>query len=364
MDFALTAEQAELKRSARRFLEERCASKLVRAAAEGERGWDVDAWEGARALGWPALLSVGWVEAAVVAEEAGRVLACLPLLSTVLLGANALHAVGQGTELLRRIEEGEATAALAPGPGITARCQTDGSFILSGDAAHVIDGHTADHLLIVASDADAAVDAGATQRDAGRSLFVVEGTAAGVARRKTPTLDTTRAQASLTLRDVRVPAPARVGDSRAVQVTLDRARIALAAESLGGAERCLDMAVDYAKTRVQFDRPIGSFQAIKHRLADMLVAVETARSAAYWAASVAASGELDELPVAAALARSYCTEAFFRCAAECLQIHGGIGFTWEHDAHLFLRRARSSLTLLGTPERDRETIMVQVDAWT
>ena len=124
------------------------------------------------------------------------------------------------------------------------------------------------------------------------------------------------------------------------------------------------MATDYAKTRVQFDRPIGSFQAIKHRLADMFVAVETARSAVYWAASVAASGDAAQLPVAAALAKSYCTETFFRCAAECLQVHGGIGFTWEHDVHLFLRRARSSLTLLGSPSRDREAVMVEVDAWT
>ena len=358
MDFALSAEQAELKRSARRFLEERCASKLVRAAAEGERGWDPMAWDGARALGWPALVSAGWVELAVVAEEAGRVLACLPLFSTVFLGANALQAAGAGADLLRRVEEGEATAALVAGEGVTARREADGSFVLSGETAHVIDGHTADLLVVVAH------DAGAASPGAGPSLFVVEGVAAGTTRRRTPTLDATRSQAAVTLRDVRVPASALVGDAQAVQVALDRAAIALAAESLGGAERCLEMAVDYAKTRVQFDRPIGSFQAIKHRLADMLVAVETARSAAYWAASVAASGDPAELPTAAALARSYCTEAFFRCAAECLQVHGGIGFTWEHDAHLYLRRARSSLTLLGSPAKDRETIMVQVDAWT
>jgi alkylation response protein AidB-like acyl-CoA dehydrogenase len=119
------------------------------------------------------------------------------------------------------------------------------------------------------------------------------------------------------------------------------------------------MSTDYAKTRVQFDRPIASFQAIKHKLADMLVAVETARSAVYWAASVAASdadGADAELPTAAALAKSYCTEAFFRCAAECIQIHGGIGFTWEHDAHFFLKRARTSLSLLGSSAADRERI--------
>jgi alkylation response protein AidB-like acyl-CoA dehydrogenase len=122
------------------------------------------------------------------------------------------------------------------------------------------------------------------------------------------------------------------------------------------------MATDYAKTRVQFDRPIGSFQAIKHRLADMLVSVETARSAVTWAACVAASDDVDELPTAAAVAKSYATEAFFRCAAECVQIHGGIGFTWEHDAHLYLKRARASLSLLGSPARDRERIAHMVEA--
>jgi alkylation response protein AidB-like acyl-CoA dehydrogenase len=156
-----------------------------------------------------------------------------------------------------------------------------------------------------------------------------------------------------------------MGDARVLRRILDRAAVALAAEALGGAERCLEMATDYAKTRIQFDRPIGSFQAIKHRLADMLVSVETARSAAYWAACVVASDDLrneTELATAAALAKSYCTEAFFRCAAECVQIHGGIGFTWEHDAHLYLKRARASLSLLGSPARDRERIAHMVEA--
>ena len=139
-------------------------------------------------------------------------------------------------------------------------------------------------------------------------------------------------------------------------IPYDRASIALAAESLGGAERCLEVATEYAKARVQFGRPIGSFQAIKHKLADMLVAVETARSAVYYAACVADSGDDAELATAAPLAKSYGTEAFFRCASESVQIHGGIGFTWEHDAHLFLKRARGSLALLGSPSSDRERI--------
>jgi len=148
-----------------------------------------------------------------------------------------------------------------------------------------------------------------------------------------------------------------MGSARVLRSVLDRAAVALAAESLGGAERCLEMATDYAKTRIQFDRPIGSFQAIKHRLADMLVSVETARSAVYWAACVVASGDEAELPAAAAVARSYATEAFFRCAAECVQIHGGIGFTWDNDTHLWFKRAKSSEVFLGQPSYHRELLM-------
>jgi alkylation response protein AidB-like acyl-CoA dehydrogenase len=341
MNFGLTPEQAELKRSARRFLESHCGSARVRAAMETERGWDEAAWNAARELGWPALTSLGWGELVIVAEEAGRCLACLPFFSSVCLAANALDAAGDDVRL-RRVESGEIRAALASGDGLTARQQDDG-YVLSGAIAHVVDGHTADLLVVAAGAPDP-------------SLFVVDPVLAGVTREKKVTMDPTRAMATVTLRDVSVPASARIGGAQALQTALHRAAVALAAESLGGAERCVEMATEYAKTRIQFDRPIGSFQAIKHRLADMFVAVETARSAVTWAASVAATGDASELPVAAALAKSYCTEAFFRCAAECIQIHGGIGFTWEHDAHLFLRRARGSLALLGSPSKDRESI--------
>jgi alkylation response protein AidB-like acyl-CoA dehydrogenase len=195
-----------------------------------------------------------------------------------------------------------------------------------------------------------------TRGEDGVAIFAVDARSPGVTRERVPTLDPTRPLAVVKLRDVWVPGDARAGDASVLRRALDRAAIVLAAEQLGGAERCLEMATEYAKARVQFDRPIGSFQAVKHKLADMLTAVETARSAASWAASVADSSDDRELAIAAPLAKSYCGEAFFRCAAECVQIHGGIGFTWEHDAHLFLRRARASLTLLGSPAADRERI--------
>jgi alkylation response protein AidB-like acyl-CoA dehydrogenase len=344
MNFGVSAEQMELRRGARRLLTSHCASAQVRAAIDSEHGWDQGAWKQVCELGWPGLASLGWMELTAIVEETGRVLAPIPLFSSVCLAANALHAAGE-SEHLQRVELGEVTATLAFGAAVSARREGDG-FVLAGSHRHVVDGHTADLLVVEARDPEPA-------------LYVVEARAAGVTRTRTPTIDPTRALAGLAFADVRVPASARIGDAKALQRALDRAAIALAAESLGGAERCLEMATDYAKTRVQFDRPIGSFQAIKHKLADMLVAVETARSAATWAASVAASDDATtdaQLPAAAAVAKSYCTEAFFRCAAECVQIHGGIGFTWEHDAHLFLKRARTSLTLLGSPNADRERI--------
>jgi alkylation response protein AidB-like acyl-CoA dehydrogenase len=220
----------------------------------------------------------------------------------------------------------------------------------------VPDGHSAD-LLVVAARREG------TRGDDGLSLFLVPGDAAGLERRALPTMDQTRRQAHLELRDVRVPASALLGQEGgagpALRRSLDLAAVALAAEQVGGAQRCLDLAVDYARERVQFGRPIGSFQAIKHKCADMLVLVETARSAAYYAGCVAAEGSA-ELGVAASLAKATCSEAYFRCAADCLQIFGGVGFTWEYDPHLYFKRAKSTETLLGDPDSHRERVAAAV----
>jgi acyl-CoA dehydrogenase len=367
MNFASSTEQAELKRSARRFLASHCGGAKLRAAMESEGGVDADAWRQAIELGWSALAippeqggaGLGWSEVCSLAEEAGRSLACIPFFSTVCLGVNALLAgdAGPAAAYLPRLAAGAARATLAFAEetqvdslaiATTAREDREG-FVLSGTKRFVLDGQGADVLLVTAR-------APGTSGEDGVALFAVDAAAPGVRRQPTATLDATRRMSTIELRDVRVSRSARTGGAPALRRTLDRAAVALAAEALGGAERCLEMATEYAKTRVQFDRPIGSFQAIKHKLADLFVAVETARSAACWAAWVADTGDAAELGVAAALAKSYCTEAFFRCAAECVQVHGGIGFTWEHDAHLFLRRARGALSLLGSPAHDRERI--------
>ncbi len=362
MDFAFNEEQEELRTTARAFLAEHSGSLQIRTAMESELGHDPQVWKQiAVELGWAAItipeayggLGLGAVELTALVEVMGESLLCAPFFSTVCLGANALVVAGteeQKQEHLARIAEGESIATLAhAGPSesieVAFRPERDG-YALSGVADFVVDGHTAD-LLIVSAE---------PERGGEVALFVVPGDAAGLSRTAHPTLDQTRRLAFVRFDDVRVASGARMaGGEDTLQEILDRAVIALAAEQVGGAQRCLDLAVAYAKEREQFGRPIGSFQAIKHKCADMMIELESARSAAYYAACVAAEGS-DELPVVASLAKAYCSDTYFQCAAECLQIHGGVGFTWEYDVHLYLKRARSSEILLRDPAYHRERV--------
>ena len=373
MDFAFTEEQQALRRTLRQFLASRSSSERVRAAMATEAGHEPETWERLGAeLGLTALIipeayggaGLGAVELTAVMEEMGRALLCAPFFSTVALGANAILLAGseaQKAELLPSIAAGTTTATLAfteangrwDAGAVEALARRDGgAFVLDGTKTYVVDGHTADLLLVAAR---AAGSAGAE----GLSLFAVPSGAAGVSRRALPTLDMTRRQAEIRLAGVRVPASALLGDEgaawSALERTLDVAAVALSAEQVGGAERCLEMAVEYAKVRVQFGRPIGSFQAVKHKCADMLLRAESARSASYYAGWATAAGAPDQ-STAAALAKVYCSEAYFFCAAENIQIHGGIGFTWEHDAHLYFKRARASGALLGDAGYHRERV--------
>jgi alkylation response protein AidB-like acyl-CoA dehydrogenase len=358
MRFGFDEEQEALRRQARRFCEEHASSAAVRRAMETAEGCAAATWAGLVELGWTALLvpevyggaGLGTVELAALCEETGASLLCAPLFSTVCLATPALLYGGDEAQKRRWLPEiaaGRARATLAwiDGGGET-RARRDGdSVILDGDKACVVDGHTSDLLLVSA------------RAEEGSALYAVPATAAGLTRRARPTLDATRKLADLALRGVRLPATARLGpvggDGAALlERVLTSARIALAAEQLGGAQRCLDLTVEYAKTRVQFGRPIGSFQAVKHRLADLLVAVESARSAVYWAAWCAAVDDA-ELPLAAPLAHAVASETYLQAAGDAIQIHGGIGFTWEHDAHLHLKRARAAATLLGDAAAER-----------
>jgi len=377
MDFAFTEEQEELRESARGFLAEYSGSEQVRHAAESELGYDPELWGQLGAeLGWTSVvipekyggLGLSYVELVALLETMGSTLLCSPFFASVCLGGNALLTAGseeQRQEHLPGIAEGLTRATLASteasghwgAEGIEAVARPDGGdFVLNGIKTFVVDGHFAD-LLIVAARRD-----GSSGED-GISLFVVPGDAPGVERRALPTMDQTRRQAEVTLRDVRIPAGALMGEEgagwKALKTTLELAAVALSAEQVGGAQRCLDMAVEYAKEREQFGRPIGSFQAIKHKCADMMVMVESARSAAYYAGCVVAE-ESDELPTVASLAKAYASDAYFQCAADSLQIHGGVGFTWEYDVHLYFKRARSSEILLGDASYHRELLARQI----
>jgi alkylation response protein AidB-like acyl-CoA dehydrogenase len=373
MNFAFTEEQNELRRAARRFLSTASSSEKVRLAMASESKVDDGVWSSmATELGWLGLtipesyegFGLGPVDQLPLLEEMGRHLLCAPFFSTVCLGVNFLNAAGseeQKREYLPLIARGELTVTLAlteadgrwEASGIGATATPVGSdYLLHGRKRYVLDGHTADLLLV-------AVRAEHSSGAEGISVFAVPNAAKGLDRKLLPTLDQTRKQAEIVLDGVRVPASACIGGPGSawpsLKRTLDLAAAALAAEQVGGAEACLEMAVAYAKLRRQFGRPIGSFQAIKHICAGMLVKVEAARSAAYYAAAVAEAGT-DDLRVAASLAKSYCSEAFFHCASENIQVHGGIGFTWEHDAHLFFKRAKSSESLLGDADHHRELL--------
>jgi alkylation response protein AidB-like acyl-CoA dehydrogenase len=369
VNFAFSEEQEELRKSVRRFLEDKSPSAEVRRLMETTEGYDPAVWgQMAQQLGLQGLAipeeyggsGFSYVELIVVLEEMGRSLLCAPYFSTVALATNALLASGDDAakkEFLPGIASGDTIATLAltedtgrwdeAGISLSATKSGDG-WVLDGHKSFVLDGHTATLILVAA------------RTPAGVSLFAVDGNASGLTRTPLPTMDQTRKQARLEF--ARVPARLIGSDGGGWPIlskTLDLAAVALAAEQVGGAQKVLDMSVEYAKVRVQFGRPIGSFQAIKHKCADMLLEVESAKSAAYYAGWAAAE-DSDELPTVACLAKAYCSDAYFHAAAENIQIHGGIGFTWEHDAHLYFKRAKSSELYLGDPTYHRELLAQRI----
>ncbi len=373
MDFRFSEEQEELRSIARSFLSDASGPEQIRAAMASPLGYDEALWKQISSeLGWSAIhvpedfggLGLGQVDLALLLEVCGESLLCAPFFSTMALGVNALLELAsedQKAEWLPAIAEGRIRATLAfaeagghwetEGVETIARPDGDG-FVLEGRKAQVVDGHSAELVLVVAR-------AAGSQGEDGLSVFAVPGDSEGLRRTPRVTMDQTRRLADLELSGVRVPGGARLGDEAdawpGLRRTLDLAAIALAAEQVGGAQRCLDMAVAYAKERVQFGRPIGSFQSIKHKCADMMLAVETARSAVYYAACIAQDGG-DDLSTNASLAKAWCSEAYFQCASESIQIHGGVGFTWEYDPHLYFKRARASESWLGDPAHHRERV--------
>jgi alkylation response protein AidB-like acyl-CoA dehydrogenase len=374
MDARFTVEQDEIRRTVREALARVCGPQDLRAAVRTGTGYDPALWTTLAKLGLPGLAlpqtygGVGCTttELALACEEVGRALAPSPLLSTAVLAAPLLHALGtdgQRAELLPRIASGELTAALAvPGTalatalalvgdnrggwagggragGIQAR-RADGVWRLYGEADQVLDGHSAGLLVVAAH-------AGGFARSRTLLFLVRE----GAVRTRQTALDCTRPCARVQLREVEAELLGEDGaDVTGTLAALgDRAAAVLACEAVGAADRALERTVEYVGQREQFGRPIGSFQAVKHRLADVHVRVQTARSAAYYAAWATVHGEKGVSGIALAQA----LEALRTAAAEGIQLHGGIGFTWEHDAHLYFKRAAGEELLFGPVHRLR-----------
>jgi alkylation response protein AidB-like acyl-CoA dehydrogenase len=369
MNFAFTEEQEELRKTVRAFLDAKSPETAVREQMETENGFDPAVWSqmgsqmGLMGIHIPEEfggMGFSYIELGVVLEEMGRSLLCAPFFSTVVLAANTLMQSGDEAakkKYLPGIAGGETTATLASvepsgkwdEAGITMQAKGSGSsFTLSGTKMFVLDGHTASMIIVSA------------RTSKGVSLFAVDGNAKGLTRTALSTMDQTRKQAKLEFADVSASLIGEEGKGWDILSRVnDLVVVALAAEQVGGAQKVLDMAVEYAKVRVQFGRPIGSFQAIKHKCADMLLEVESAKSAAYYG-MWCASEMNEELPSVASLSKAYCSEAYFHAAAENIQIHGGIGFTWEHPAHLYFKRAKSSELLFGDPTYHRELLAQRI----
>jgi len=369
MNFGFSDEQEELRKMVKRFLDEKSPETEVRRLMATDEGYDPAVWSqmanelALQGLGIPEEFGgqgYGPVELYVVFEEMGAALFCSPYFSTVALAANAVLLVGTDADkatYLPGIASGAtiATVALTDDAGrwdlastSTTAAATGNGYVVNGVRSYVTDGSIASVIFVPAV------------TDKGLSLFAVQGDAAGVTRESLATMDQTRKQSRIEFKDAPAVLVGVEGEALGgLETTLHVAVAALAAEQVGGAQRVLNNAVEYAKNRVQFGRPIGSFQAIKHKCADMLLDVESAKSAAYYAAW-AAQERNDELAIAASLAKSFCSEAYFHCAAENIQIHGGIGFTWEHHAHLYFKRAKSSELFLGDPAYHRELLALQL----
>ena len=358
MDLSLSDEQQQIVDSAAIFLQEASTSAAVRAASETADGIDTALWQGIAELGWCGVhlpeaangLGLGVVELALLQEQLGRHLACVPFFDSVALAATALRQL-PGSALaqlwLESLASGEKKAALAltaePLTSAARAQRTATGWTLDGTWSQVGSAAMADVLLLAAQD-----EAGQTV------LLLVPADTPGLQVTALTTLDTTRRMAAVQCNAAALPAENCIAQGAALDAVLARTlqigAIALAAEQVGAAQQCLDLTLAFAAQRVQFDRAIASFQAVKHRCAQMLVALESARSAVYGAACMADTApDAATLLFYAAQARVAATEAAQFCAREALQLHGGVGFTWEYDPHLYLRRAQASSQRLGAP---------------
>lgn len=366
MNFDFSDDQKSLKDQARKFLAEKAGAKVTRRILnDAAVSYDETLWRSVAELGWLGAaipeehggLGLGRLELCVLAEEIGRAVAPIPFSSTVYFFAEAVMLAGgdaQKKALLPKVASGEAIGcfAVSEGPGAPTPSSIQAKFEkgeLSGAKIPVTDGDCATHAVVVAKEG------------AGVSLVLVDLKQPGVRRTTLKTLDPTRGHAKLEFKNVKAERLGAAGQGwELAEAVLDRAAVLLAFEQVGGSQACLEMALDYAKSRFAFSRPIGSFQAIKHKLADMYVAIEVARSNAYYGAW-ALSTEAAELPFAAAAARAAASDAYYLCAKENIQTHGGMGFTWEVDCHLFYRRAKLLALQAGAPTVWKEKLVKRLE---
>ncbi len=357
MNFEFSDDQKQLRDQARRFLAEKCPPKTVRAVLEGKEAYDKALWKGLAEMGFLGVAipeefggtGAGHLELCVIAEEMGRALAPVPFSSTVYLAAEALMLAGsdaQKQKWLPKIASGEAIGTLAlfegtGNPSAKAVKLTAANGVLNGVKKPVADGAIADFAIVAAR-------TGTSGRETDIALYLVDLKGGGVEAKTLTNLDPSRNQAELTFKDCKAePLGAASEGWSILSRVLDRAAVLLAFEQVGGADRALEMGRDYALDRIAFGRPIGSFQAVKHILADMYVAATLARSNCYYGAW-ALSTNAGELPEAAATARISATQAFQHCAKQNIQVHGGMGFTWEFDCHLYYRRSNALALSLGS----------------
>jgi alkylation response protein AidB-like acyl-CoA dehydrogenase len=378
MDFGFSEEQEMLRQSVRGFLDAECPMTYVRQMMEDERGYSQDQWKKMADLGWTGLIipeqyggaGLNMVDMVVVLEEMGKVVMPGPFYASVILGGIAIDLGGSDAQKQRYLPDlaaGKTRATLAQveesgrwdAEGIAMPAKAGGGgYSISGTKLFVHDAHNADFLIVPVRTGGSGTD--------GITLLIVDAKASGVSTRVLKTMDQTRKLCEVRFENVAVGNDAVLGTAGKgwplLDRIVDRAKVALCAEMCGGAQRVLDMSVEYAKVREQFGKPIGSFQAIQHKCANMMVQVESAKSATYYAAWAVAN-DVPEAHLAACMAKAYCSDAYRFVSAEGIQIHGGIGFTWEHDMHLYFKRAKGSEVTFGDATWNRELVaQVVLDA--
>jgi alkylation response protein AidB-like acyl-CoA dehydrogenase len=374
MDIRLNEDQIEIARQARKFCENESPTDFVRAMYEDERGFTDDLWSKIVEMGWTAIripeayggLGMDLMDLALVMEEMGRAVVPGPFFSTVLLASEIVMEAGSDSQkenYLSQMAEGNIRGSLAlheqeGGADLShiqmeARIDGDG-FVLDGTKLFVPDAHVADFLICAAR-----TEAGNDQAR-GVTLFLVDPKADGMTVTLLPTMDGTRKLCAVEFSEVAVNGEAILGDLHEgwgpLRRVLQRAQVGLCAECIGGAQRAMEMATEYAKVRIQFDQPIGAYQSIKHRCAQIFVEVESGRSILYWAAWAQDQGGPEEAALAASVAKAYCSEVYRNAAASAIQVLGGTGFSWEHDIHLYLKRAKANEIALGDPVYHREQV--------